>query len=110
MDRSLHFSRRLLLAAGAGAPLLAVGGADSARAATPRGRPDFRLEKAGPNRWRWLSWQHDGECWRPVRGEVHAAGPALVVQGALPRADHAAMLDALGAATAGRRISFALES
>ncbi|MCW4461919.1 hypothetical protein OK349_09380 [Sphingomonas sp. BT-65] len=110
MNRSRHFSRRFVLAAGAGAPILAVGGADPMRAAAPEGRPDFRVSEAGPGRWRWLSWRHDGEYWRPVRGDIRAAGPALVVRGALPAADRAAMLDALGAAAAGRRVSLVRES
>lgn len=108
MDRS--FSRRFVLAAGAGAPILAAGHADAARAAAPDGRPDLTVTAAGAGRWRWLSWRHDGMCWRPVRGEICAAGQALMVRGALPVADRAAMLDALGDAAANRRVSFGPES
>lgn len=108
MNRSLRLNRRFVLAAGAGAPLFAIGGADPARAAAP-GRPDFSLARTGPDHWRWLSWRHDGICWRPVRGKVNAAGSALVVEGSLPPADRTALLDALGDAAAGRHISFAQE-
>lgn len=110
MDRSIRFSRRFLVAAGTGVPLLAVGRSVSARAAEFDGRPDFKATKAGPDRWHWLSWQHDGAYWRPVRGEIGVAGSTLVVRGTLPEADRAAMLDALGAIAAGRRLSFAQES
>lgn len=106
MNRPLRLSRRSVLAAGAGAPVLVIGGAGPTRASAS-GRPDFSLTSTGPDHWRWLSWQHDGMCWRPVRGEVNAAGSALVVEGPLPPADRAAMLDALGDAAAGRHISFA---
>lgn len=105
-----RFNRRFVLAAGMGAPILAVEGANAGQLAALCGRPDFRVTETGADRWRWLSWRHDGACWRPLRGEIDATGPALVVRGPLPAADRAAMLDALGAAAAGRRISFARES
>lgn len=104
-----RFNRRFVLAAGAGAPFLTLDGVGPARAAAPHGRPDFSVTEAGADRWHWLSWRHDGACWRPVRGEIEAAGSALVVRGPLPAADRTAMLEALGAAAAGRRISFVPE-
>lgn len=108
MDGIGNIDRRALLVAGIATPF-AIGAA-SAHSNPPAARPDLTLDRRGADEWRWCSWQHDGECWRPVRGTVRGAGAgSLAVTGPLPAQDRAEIVALLREAMPGRAVAFTPE-
>lgn len=108
MDRIGSIDRRALLVAGIATPF--ARGATAAYSGEPAARPDLMLDRRGADEWRWCSWRHDGECWRPVRGTVRDAGAgSLAVTGPLPAQDRAEIVALLREAMPGRAIAFTPE-
>lgn len=104
MERIAQINRRALLAAGVAAPLAI--GATSVLVSEPVARPDLTLDRCGAAAWKWCSWRHDGESWRPVRGTVQMDLTGnFTVTGPLPPQDHSELVALLGEVAPGGSVA-----